>query len=87
MLARKRHGRGGSHRTGGTTELMEAVVEREQHVAGLARVESNKGAAGVDDMTVEELECYLKEQWQGLREDMLRAATYRSRSAGRDTKA
>jgi len=40
--------------------LMEAVVARENMVKALHRVEKNKGAAGVDEMTVGELRSYLK---------------------------
>ena len=43
--------------------LMEAVVERENMLVALKRVEANSGAAGVDEMTVEELRPYLKEHW------------------------
>jgi hypothetical protein len=35
-----------------TMRLMDAVVERENMTAALRRVERNKGAAGVDEMTV-----------------------------------
>jgi hypothetical protein len=38
-----------------TEQLMEAVVERENMKLALARVEQNRGAAGVDKMTVEQL--------------------------------
>ena len=55
----------------GTTQLMEAVVERSNMLAALHRVESNKGAAGVDGMTVAELRAYLKEQWPAIRESLL----------------
>src|SRR5713226_9546349 len=37
-----------------TEQLMEAVVERENMKLALARVEQNRGAAGVDKMTVEQ---------------------------------
>jgi len=58
-----------------TTGLMEAVVERENMVTALRRVEANKGAAGVDEMTVHALRAHLKEQWPGIREQLL-AGTY-----------
>ena len=44
-----------------TMQMMEAVVERENMIAALHRVESNKGSAGVDSMTVESLRSYLRE--------------------------
>ena len=55
----------------GTANLMEAVVERSNMLTALHRVESNKGAAGVDRMTVAELRAYLKEQWPKIRESLL----------------
>jgi RNA-directed DNA polymerase len=55
----------------GTTQLMEAVVERSNMIAALHRVESNKGAAGVDGMTVADLRAYLQGQWPEIRERLL----------------
>jgi RNA-directed DNA polymerase len=55
----------------GTTELMEAVVERSNMLKALRQVESNKGAAGVDKMTVGDLRAYLKEQWLEIRKRLL----------------
>ena len=51
--------------------LMEAVVARENMVKALYRVERNKGAPGVDSMTVSELRPYLKGQWPKIKEEML----------------
>jgi RNA-directed DNA polymerase len=50
---------------------MEAVVERENMWLGLKRVERNKGAAGVDKMTVEQLRAYLREHWLRIKEELL----------------
>lgn len=50
---------------------MEAVVERENMFAALKRVKANKGAAGVDGMTVDELPAYLREQWPRIKEELL----------------
>ena len=55
----------------GATKLMEAVVERGNMLEALHRVEGNKGAAGVDGMTVAELRAYLKEQWPEIRESLI----------------
>ena len=51
--------------------LMEAVVERENMLVALKRVEANGGAAGVDEMTVEELRPYLKELWPRIKKELL----------------
>jgi RNA-directed DNA polymerase len=50
---------------------MEAVVERENLKKALAQVKRNKGAAGIDEMTVGELSAYLKEQWPTIRAQLL----------------
>ena len=60
----------------GTLELwgdlnMEEVLTRENMSRAFKRVKENKGAAGVDGMTVEELEPYLKEEWSRIRKELL----------------
>ena len=52
-------------------QLMEAVVARENLLKAYARVLSNKGAAGVDEMPVEQLKPYLQEHWAQIKEDLL----------------
>jgi RNA-directed DNA polymerase len=52
-------------------ELMEAVVGRENMWRALKRVESNKGAPGVDDMPVAELRDYLCKHWPRIKEELL----------------
>ncbi|HEX3520876.1 MAG TPA: hypothetical protein VHT52_02180, partial [Stellaceae bacterium] len=47
---------------GFTGGLMEAIVARDNLKKALAQVKRNKGAPGVDGMTVEELTPYLKER-------------------------
>ena len=50
---------------------MEAVVERENLKSALAQVKRNKGAPGIDGMTVEDLGPYLKEHWLTIRAQLL----------------
>jgi RNA-directed DNA polymerase len=50
---------------------MEAVVERENMTQALRQVERNRGAAGVDKMTVEQLRAYLWEHWPRIKEELL----------------
>jgi len=50
---------------------MEAVVERENLKTALAQVKRNKGAPGIDGMTVETLGSYLKEHWLTIRAQLL----------------
>lgn len=52
-------------------QLMEEVCERENCLQALKRVKSNKGGAGIDGMTVEQLPDYLKEHWLAIREQLL----------------
>ena len=42
-------------------QLMELIVSRENMMTALARVVGNKGAAGIDKMTVVDLKPFLKE--------------------------
>lgn len=51
--------------------LMEAVVENENMRRAYYRVVRNKGSAGVDGMTVEELKPYLHKRWAKIKEDLL----------------
>jgi hypothetical protein len=51
--------------------LMEEVCERENLKQALKRVKSNKGAPGVDGMTVQGLSAYLREHWPSIRSTLL----------------
>jgi RNA-directed DNA polymerase len=54
--------------------LMEAVVERRNLQLAYQRVVQNKGAAGVDDLTVHELKDHLKQHWPSIRAKLLAGA-------------
>ena len=58
-----------------THRLMERVIERKNAIEALKRVRRNKGSPGSDGMTVGELEPYLRENWEIIREQLL-AGTY-----------
>ena len=73
--ARGDHGRAERH---GGTEQGEAneegegtMLERGNLAKALQRVEENRGAAGVDGMTVADLRPYLREHWPAMRERLL----------------
>lgn len=51
--------------------LMEKVIERCNLKKALERVEQNKGAAGVDNMQVNELRPYLKARWETIKQELL----------------
>lgn len=59
-----------------TDSLMEEVCQRENLCKALKRVQANKGASGVDGMTVRQLPKYLKRHWPQIRAQLL-AGTYR----------
>jgi len=54
--------------------LMEAVVEKENMLAAFARVKSNRGAAGVDGMGVDELEYHLRSSWPDIKRSLLQGS-------------
>jgi len=56
----------------GAMGLLEEVLCRENMLSAFRRVRSNKGAPGIDGMTVEELSGYLKTQWARIREELLK---------------
>src|SRR5262245_60244307 len=59
-----------------TTHLMEEACERENLVRAWQRVRGNKGAPGVDGMTINDAKRYLREHWPDIRSQLL-AGTYR----------
>jgi RNA-directed DNA polymerase len=50
---------------------LEEVCGRENCQQALKRVKANRGSAGIDGMTVEQLPDYLTQQWPGIREQLL----------------
>jgi RNA-directed DNA polymerase len=57
-------------------QLMEEVCERDNCKQALKRVKANKGSAGVDGMTVQQLPEFLKQHWPVIREQLL-SGTYK----------
>src|SRR3974377_34890 len=57
-------------------QLMEEVCGRENCKQALARVKANKGSAGIDGMTVEQLPEFLKQHGAASREQLL-SGTYK----------
>ncbi len=51
--------------------LMERMLERENVMSALRRVEANRGSAGVDGMPVSQVRNYLKKHWPCIREQLL----------------
>jgi group II intron reverse transcriptase/maturase len=59
------------HDCGDGEGLMEAVVGRENMIAAYSRVVGNRGSAGVDGMSVDELKPYLNEHWERIKSELL----------------
>lgn len=51
--------------------LMERVTERYNLFCALQRVQSNKGSAGIDGMSVDDLPAFLKQHWLSIKEQLL----------------
>jgi RNA-directed DNA polymerase len=58
-----------------TDRLMEEICEPENLKEALRQVKANKGSAGIDRMTVDQLADYLKQHWPAIREQLL-SGTY-----------
>jgi RNA-directed DNA polymerase len=55
-----------------TTGLMERMVERGNMTSAYKQVVRNKGSAGIDKMSVDQLKPYLTEHWAEIKESLLR---------------
>src|ERR1700694_2028889 len=71
-----------SERPANTSRIMEEVCERANLKEALRQVRSNKGSAGIDRMTVDQLGDYLKQHWPVIREQLLNG-TYEPRPVRR----
>jgi len=54
-----------------TSDLLSRILSRENMLVALKRVESNKGAAGIDQMDVKSLRPFLKDRWLEVRREIL----------------
>lgn len=50
------------------SQLMEEILSRENMSLAYKKVKANKGASGVDGITIEEIQGYLKENWPSIKE-------------------
>src|SRR5215467_7382526 len=71
-----------SDRPANTSRVMEEVCERANLKKALRQVRDNKGSAGVDRMTVDQLGDYLKQHWPDIREQLLNG-TYKPKPVRR----
>jgi RNA-directed DNA polymerase len=65
-----------------TSRIMEEVCERANLKEALRQVRANKGSAGVDRMTVDQLGDYLTQHWPAIREQLL-SGTYKPKPVRR----
>gem|GEM_PF-4046898 len=50
------------------SQLLEEILSRENMLLAYKRVKANKGARGIDGITIEEIDGYLRENWVDIRE-------------------
>ena len=53
-------------------DLIEEVLSRQNMLKALRRVEKNKGAPGIDNLTVENIKPYLQQNWLSIRKQLLK---------------
>lgn len=63
------------HKSTSPAPLMEAVLAEHNMQRAYRRVVANKGAPGIDGMTVQQLVDHLKQQWPTLSERLLAGAS------------
>ena len=56
------------------SELLEKILDKKNMNVAYKRACSNKGAGGVDDVTIEELGDYIRENWVSIREQIRKRA-------------
>jgi RNA-directed DNA polymerase len=56
---------------GGNPDLLGLILKRQNMLRALQRVRDNKGAPGVDKMTVSKISGYLKRHWPKIKKDIL----------------
>lgn len=65
-----------------SSSLMVRVLERDNLIRALKQVKRNKGAPGIDGLTVEQFPAYLKQYWPVIRQQLL-DGTYRPKPVRR----
>ena len=64
------------------SELLEQILSRENMFAALNKVKANKGAGGIDGISTEEIDQYLKNNWVEIR-DKIRRRKYKPKPVRR----
>lgn len=55
-------------------DLMERILERNNLLEALKRVESNKGAAGVDGVSTRQIRAYVQEHWDMIKQQLIKGS-------------
>ena len=50
------------------SQLLEEILSRDNMRLAYKKVKANKGASGIDGITIEEIDDYLKENWVNIRD-------------------
>lgn len=62
--------------------ILEKILSRDNMFAALDKVKANKGAGGIDGITVDEIDRYLRENWVDIR-DKIRKRKYKPKPVRR----
>lgn len=58
------------------SELLNKILEKENMNQAYQKVKANKGSAGIDEVTIEELNQYIKDNWKSIKKQIV-SRTYR----------
>ena len=50
------------------SQLLEEILSRDNMRLAYKKVKANRGASGIDGITIEEIDDYLKENWVNIRD-------------------
>lgn len=64
------------------SQLLEEILSRENMMLAYKKVKANKGASGIDGITISEIDDYLKENWVNIR-DKIRKRKYKPKPVRR----
>ena len=64
------------------SQLLEEILSRENMMLAYKKVKANKGASGIDGVTISEIDDYLKENWMDIR-DKIRKRKYKPKPVRR----
>lgn len=54
------------------SQLIDRILSKENMMLALKKVQGNKGASGVDRISTEDIDKYLKENWPSIKKHILR---------------